>query len=141
VINPADDLRLMQDEIFGPVLPIKGVSHLDEALEYINDRPRPLALYVFARRQKEIRHILSHTVSGGVTVNDVIQHVGCEDLPFGGIGASGMGNYHAVEGFKTFSHARSVYTQSKVNLMALMGMMPPYKDEKVRAMLDSMIRK
>jgi coniferyl-aldehyde dehydrogenase len=141
VINPTPDMLLMQEEIFGPIIPVVGVGHVDDAIDYINDRPRPLALYLFASQQKEMDRILSHTISGGVTVNDVIQHVGCEDLPFGGIGASGMGSYHAHEGFKTFSHARSVYTQARINMMALMGMMPPYKSEKVNKILDSMIKK
>lgn len=141
VINPAADLRLMQEEIFGPVIPIIGVGHVDDAIDYINERPRPLALYLFASQQKEIDRVLSKTISGGVTVNDVIQHVGCEDLPFGGTGPSGMGHYHAHEGFKTFSHARSVYTQARINMMALMGMMPPYNSEKVNKILDSMIKK
>lgn len=141
VINPTHDMLLMQEEIFGPIIPIVGIGHVDDAIDYINERPRPLALYLFASQQKEKDRILSLTISGGVTVNDVIQHVGCEDLPFGGVGASGMGSYHAHEGFKTFSHARSVYTQSRINMMALMGMMPPYKSEKVNKILDSMIRK
>lgn len=141
VINPTQDMQLMQEEIFGPIIPIIGVGHVDDAIDYINERPRPLALYLFASQQKERERILSRTISGGVTVNDVIQHVGCEDLPFGGIGPSGMGSYHAHEGFKTFSHARSVYTQARINMMALMGMMPPYKSDKVNKILDSMIKK
>lgn len=141
VINPTNDMLLMQEEIFGPIIPIIGVGHVDDAIDYINERPRPLALYLFASQQKERDRILSRTISGGVTVNDVIQHVGCEDLPFGGIGPSGMGSYHAHEGFLTFSHARSVYTQARINMMALMGMMPPYKSEKVNKILDSMIKK
>jgi len=141
VINPTQDMQLMQEEIFGPIIPIVGVGHVDDAIDYINERPRPLALYLFASQQKERERILSRTISGGVTVNDVIQHVGCEDLPFGGVGPSGMGSYHAQEGFKTFSHARSVYTQARINMMALMGMMPPYKSDKVNKILDSMIKK
>jgi len=141
VINPTHDMLLMQEEIFGPIIPIVGIGHVDDAIDYINERPRPLALYLFASQQKERERILSRTISGGVTVNDVIQHVGCEDLPFGGVGSSGMGSYHAHEGFLTFSHARAVYTQARINMMALMGMMPPYKSDKVNKILDSMIKK
>lgn len=119
---------------------MKSYQHIDDAIDYINAHPRPLALYLFSDDEREKDRVLSRTISGGVTVNDVIQHISCEDLPFGGIGASGMGNYHGPEGFKTFSHARSVYTQSKINMMQLMGMKPPYTD-KVNKILDSMIKK
>ena len=140
VINPTDSMKVMQEEIFGPLLPIKSYQHIDDVTDYINAHPRPLALYIFSDDAREKERVLSRTISGGVTINDVIQHVSCEDLPFGGIGASGMGNYHGPEGFKTFSHARSVYTQSKINMMELMGMKPPYTD-KVNKILDSMIKK
>ena len=140
VINPTDAMKLMQEEIFGPLLPIKGYGHIDDAIDYINAHARPLALYLFTQDARERERVLSRTLSGGVTVNDVIQHISCEDLPFGGIGASGMGNYHGPEGFKTFSHARSVYTQARVNMMQLVGMLPPYGD-KVSKILDSMIKK
>lgn len=139
-IEPSDEMRVMQEELFGPLLPIKSYQHIDEVIEYINAHPRPLGLYLFTDNAQERERVLSRTISGGVTVNDVIQHISCEDMPFGGIGASGMGNYHGPEGFKTFSHARSVYTQSKINMMQLMGMKPPYSD-KVTKILDSMIKK
>lgn len=140
VIEPKESMKIMQEEIFGPLLPIKSYQHMDDAIDYINAHPRPLALYLFSDDAREKERVLSRTISGGVTINDVIQHISCEDLPFGGIGASGMGNYHGSEGFKTFSHARSVYTQSKINMMQLMGMKPPYTD-KVNKILDSMIKK
>lgn len=140
IIEPKDSMKLMQEEIFGPLLPIKSYGHLDDAIDYINARPRPLALYLFSDDERERARVLSRTISGGVTINDVIQHVSCEDLPFGGIGASGMGNYHGVEGFRTFSHARSVYVQSRINMMQVMGMRPPYSD-KVSKILDSMIKR
>lgn len=140
VIEPKESMKVMQEEIFGPLLPIKSYRHIDDAIDYINAHPRPLALYLFSDDARETERVLSRTVSGGVTINDVVQHISCEDLPFGGIGASGMGNYHGMEGFKTFSHARAVYTQSKINMMQLMGMKPPYTD-KVNKILDSMIRK
>lgn len=140
IIEPSDTMKVMQEEVFGPLLPIKSYRHIDDALEYINARPRPLALYYFGKDKVEQERVLSRTVSGGVTVNDVIQHVSCEDLPFGGIGPSGMGNYHGYEGFKTFSHARAVYTQARVNMMALMGLMPPYGN-KATNILDAIIKK
>ncbi|HQQ63034.1 MAG TPA: coniferyl aldehyde dehydrogenase [Pseudomonadales bacterium] len=140
VINPPDSMKIMQEEIFGPLLPIKSYGHIDDAIDYINAHPRPLALYLFSQDRREQERVLSRTISGGVTINDVIQHISVEDLPFGGIGASGMGNYHGIEGFRTFSHARSVYTQARINMMQLVGMLPPYSD-KVHKILDSMIRK
>ncbi len=140
VIEPKSSMKIMQEEIFGPLLPMKSYQHIDDAIDYINARPRPLALYLFSDDKREQERVLSRTISGGVTVNDVIQHISCEDLPFGGIGASGMGNYHGVEGFKTFSHARAVYTQARINMMQLVGMLPPYGD-KVSKILDSMIKK
>jgi coniferyl-aldehyde dehydrogenase len=132
VINPSDDMLLMQEEIFGPILPIKGYHHIDEVTEYIVRHPAPLALYYFGNHQDELEKILANTISGGVTINDVIQHVGCEDLPFGGVSASGMGQYHGIEGFKTFSHARSIYKQSSFNLMALAGLEPPYSNKSTK---------
>ncbi|HNN87685.1 MAG TPA: aldehyde dehydrogenase family protein, partial [Pseudomonadales bacterium] len=140
IVEPKESMKVMQEEIFGPLLPMRSYQHIDDAIDYINAHPRPLALYLFSDDAREKERVLSRTISGGVTVNDVIQHVSCEDMPFGGIGASGMGNYHAIEGFKTFSHARSVYTQSKINMMQLMGMKPPYGD-KVNKILDAMIKK
>lgn len=140
IIEPTDTMKVMQEEIFGPLLPIKSYQHIDEAMDYINAHPRPLALYFFGDDKAECERVLSKTISGGVTVNDVIQHVSCEDLPFGGIGPSGMGQYHGHEGFKTFSHARAVYTQARVNMMALMGLMPPYGD-KANKILDAIIKK
>jgi coniferyl-aldehyde dehydrogenase len=140
VIEPTDSMKVMQEEIFGPLLPIKSYRHVDDAIEYINAHPRPLALYYFGQDKLEQARVLESTTSGGVTINDVIQHVSCEDLPFGGTGNSGMGNYHGPEGFKTFSHARAVYTQARVNMMALMGMMPPYGD-KAGKVLDAIIKR
>jgi len=140
VINPSDDMLIMQEEIFGPIVPIKSYHHIDEVIEYITSHPNPLALYYFGNYQPELEKVLNNTISGGVTVNDVIQHVGCEDLPFGGVGASGMGQYHGIEGFKTFSHARSVYKQSRVNIMSLAGLSPPYTSKTINA-LKRMIKK
>ena len=126
VRNPTDDMKVMQEEIFGPVLPIKTYEQVDEAINYINAHDRPLGLYYFGHDAGEQRQVLDRTISGGVTVNDVVFHVSMEELPFGGVGPSGMGAYHGHEGFKTFSHAKSVYQQPKINIAKLGGLMPPY---------------
>ncbi|MHA7818442.1 MAG: coniferyl aldehyde dehydrogenase [Erythrobacter sp.] len=121
-----DDMTVMQEEIFGPVLPVKTYKAVGEAIDYVNENDRPLGLYYFGQDKSEQEQVLTRTISGGVTTNDVIFHVSMEDLPFGGIGPSGMGSYHAVEGFKEFSHARAVYHQPKIDIAKLAGMKPPY---------------
>lgn len=126
VRNPTDDMKVMQEEIFGPVLPIKTYERVEEAIAYVNAHDRPLGLYYFGEDDGEKRTVLDRTISGGVTVNDVVFHVSMEDLPFGGVGPSGMGSYHGLDGFKTFSHAKSVYHQPKINVSKLAGLMPPY---------------
>ncbi len=126
VRNVSDDMRVMQEEIFGPVLPVKTYRETDEAVAFVNGRDRPLGLYYFGADAAEERRVLDRTISGGVTVNDVIFHVSAEDLPFGGIGPSGMGSYHGLDGFRTFSHAKSVYRQPKLDLAGLAGLKPPY---------------
>ncbi len=125
--NVTEDMKAMQEEIFGPVLPIKTYQRIDDAIDYINAHDRPLGLYYFGDDAAEREKVLTRTISGGVTVNDVIFHVSMDDLPFGGVGPSGMGSYHGVEGFREFSHARSVYTQAKVDVAKLGGLKPPYK--------------
>jgi coniferyl-aldehyde dehydrogenase len=126
VRNPTDDMKVMQEEIFGPVLPIKTYDRVEEAIDYVNAHDRPLGLYYFGQDGGEERQVLDRTISGGVTVNDVVFHVSMEELPFGGVGPSGMGAYHGHDGFKTFSHAKSVYHQPKINVAKLGGFMPPY---------------
>lgn len=126
VRNPTDDMRVMQEEIFGPVLPVKTYARTEEAVAYVNAHDRPLGLYYFGNDGAEERRVLDRTVSGGVTVNDVVFHVSMEDLPFGGIGPSGMGSYHGRDGFKTFSHARAIYRQPKIDVAKLAGFKPPY---------------
>ncbi len=121
-----DSMRLMQEEIFGPILPIVAYSSLGEALEAINCRPRPLALYYFDADQQRIDQVLSGTMSGGVTVNDCIFHFVQHSLPFGGVGASGMGAYHGFTGFETFSKKRGVLRQSGLVARALGLLRPPY---------------
>ena len=127
VLNPSDDMKIMQEEIFGPVLPVKTYKDVSEPVNYINSKDRPLGLYYFGEDNAEKEFVLENTTSGGVTVNDVISHIQMEDLPFGGVGPSGMGSYHGYDGFKEFSHAKAVYKQSKLNLMKLAGLVPPYK--------------
>lgn len=124
VLQPDDDSAVMQNEIFGPVLPIKTYGSVDEVIDYVNARPRPLAIYYFGNDAQERERLLARTTSGGVTVNDVLMHVTQEDLPFGGVGPSGTGSYHGRDGFLTFSHARSVFTQAKIDVGSMLR--PPY---------------
>ena len=124
--NVDDGMKAMQDEIFGPVLPVKTYRKIDEAIDYINAHDHPLGLYYFGADKAEQEHVLTRTASGGVTINDVMFHVSMDDLPFGGVGPSGMGSYHGHEGFKTFSHARSVFRQAKIDVAKLAGIRPPY---------------
>lgn len=138
IIDPTDDLKVMQDEIFGPILPVKSYGEAHDAVAYINAHPRPLGLYYFGDDESEKSFVLNNTTSGGVTVNDVIFHVAQEDLPFGGVGPSGMGAYHGREGFYEFSHKKAVYTQTKNELLAMMR--PPYGD-KFRGQVKGRIKK
>ncbi|MEH6910124.1 MAG: coniferyl aldehyde dehydrogenase [Oceanicoccus sp.] len=127
IINPTDDAACMQDEMFGPLLPIKTYKNIEETTAYINSKPRPLAAYYFGADKVEEQRFLTGTTSGGVCINDVMFHMLQKDLPFGGIGPSGMGAYHGIEGFKTFSHAKAVYRQTKkFNVAKLAGLLPPY---------------
>ncbi len=127
IMDPTEDMTVMQDEIFGPVMPVKTYKQLDEAVDYVNDHPRPLGLYFFGDDGKQRDRVLSRTTSGGVTVNDVVMHVSMEDLPFGGVGPSGMGSYHGRDGFKTFSHAKAIFSQAKMDLGAMLR--PPYGEK------------
>jgi len=126
ILGVTDNMRVMQEEIFAPLLPLKAYDGLDEVITDINRRPRPLALYYFGSDRNEERELLARTTSGGVTTNDVAMHVLVEDLPFGGIGASGMGAYHGEHGFRRFSHARAVYRQTGLDVAGLLGLRPPY---------------
>jgi coniferyl-aldehyde dehydrogenase len=133
-------MKVMQDEIFGPLMPVRGYDDVTEAVDYVNDHARPLGLYYFGADAKEEQRVLTHTTSGGVTVNDVVMHVAQEDLPFGGVGPSGMGAYHGHDGFKTFSHAKSIFTQSKIDVASLAGLRPPY-GAKIEKLLKTQIGK
>ncbi len=132
VMGATDDMQIMQEEIFGPLMPVKGYGRVGEAIDYVNGHPRPLGLYYFGQDRAEEDRVLSRTTSGGVTVNDVIMHVTQEDLPFGGVGPAGMGSYHGVFGFRNFSHAKAVYRQSRVALAAFAVLRPPYTEKLVK---------
>jgi coniferyl-aldehyde dehydrogenase len=115
VLGATDAMGVMQGEIFGPILPILPYRSLEDAVASVNSRPRPLALYYFGPNGPGRRTVLERTTSGNVTLNDTILHYAQEDIPFGGVGQSGMGAYHAHEGFKTMSHAKGVFQQGRVN--------------------------
>jgi coniferyl-aldehyde dehydrogenase len=124
VLGPTGDMAVMQEEIFGPILPVVGYRRLSEAVDHVNGRPRPLALYYFDENRKRTQRVLDQTRSGGACVNDTLAHVAQDDLPFGGIGQSGMGAYHGSAGFLTFSKARPVFTRGRLNGTRLAW--PPY---------------
>ena len=124
LLDVDDGMRVMQDEIFGPLLPVLPYADLDAAIGHVNGHPRPLALYYFGNDPAQRDRMLNETIAGGVTINDTILHIAQEDLPFGGVGPSGMGHYHGLDGFKTFSKQKAVFYQSAVNGMSLFN--PPY---------------
>ena len=124
LLGVTDDMAVMQEEIFGPILPVVTYNRLDDAIAYVNARPRPLALYFFGTDKAAQRLVVERTTSGGVMINDTILHYAQDDLPFGGIGPSGMGAYHGAEGFKTMSHAKAVFRQARFNAVDLFR--PPF---------------
>ena len=124
LLDVNDDMTIMQDEIFGPLLPIVPYDTLEQAFAYINQRPRPLALYYFGYNKVEQQRVLEQTHSGGVCLNDTMLHVAQDDMPFGGVGPSGMGHYHGHEGFKTFSHAKGTFIKQRFNAARMIY--PPY---------------
>jgi coniferyl-aldehyde dehydrogenase len=124
VLGATDDMGLMQEEIFGPVLPVRAYEAFSDAVAEVNARPRPLGLYYFGEDKQESETLLERTHSGGVTVNDVIFHISQENLPFGGVGPSGIGAYHGHRGFLEFSHEKAVYRQTPSELIAMFR--PPY---------------
>ncbi|GIU31729.1 coniferyl aldehyde dehydrogenase [Shewanella schlegeliana] len=125
ICNATDEMLVLQDEIFGPLLPVIPYDSIDEAINYVNQRPRPLALYLMSFDKEIQQHVLNHTHSGGVCINEAVFHVAADDAPFGGIGPSGMGHYHGKEGFLTFSHAKTVLSRGKyLNTGKLVH--PPY---------------
>ncbi|PAA41889.1 coniferyl aldehyde dehydrogenase [Pseudomonas fragi] len=134
VINPPRDSLILQEEIFGPALVLLPYEQLDRALADIHSRERPLALYYFGQSEEEQRHVLQNTISGGVSINDVMMHAALHDAPFGGIGASGMGHYHGHEGFLEFSHMRTVYKAAAHDPRREWGLLPPYGEHFLPAM-------
>ncbi|MDM3887381.1 coniferyl aldehyde dehydrogenase [Pseudomonas sp. BCRC 81390] len=138
LLDVHDDMQVMQDEIFGPLLPLVPYDSLEQALAYINQRPRPLALYYFGYDRAGQEQVLRHTHSGGVCLNDTLLHVAQDDLPFGGIGPSGMGHYHGHDGFLTFSKAKAVLAKQRFNAARLIY--PPYGKALQRLVFKLFIR-
>ncbi|SLJ84951.1 coniferyl aldehyde dehydrogenase [Psychrobacter sp. DAB_AL43B] len=124
VSEPAPDSDVMQNEIFAPILPLMHYDTLDDAIAFINERPRPLALYVFGDNNRDIDKVRTHTVSGGLCINEVVMHVVQHDLPFGGVGDSGTGAYHGKAGFERLSHMKPIFIQSRINGLNIL--LPPY---------------
>ena len=137
LLGAPDDCELMAREIFGPILPLIAYDALDEAIARINAGARPLALYPFSHRRRTLERIVTHVMSGGVSINDALLHVGQHDLPFGGVGESGMGHYHGREGFDNFSKLRPVFHQARVSSVSLLA--PPY-GPLVDRMLEVLVR-
>ncbi|HVK74297.1 MAG TPA: coniferyl aldehyde dehydrogenase [Kofleriaceae bacterium] len=137
ILNVTDDMTVMRDEIFGPLLPVKTYRTVDEVIAYVNGKDRPLGFYVFTNDKATEDRLLYATISGGVTINNCMLHVAQHDLPFGGIGASGMGQYHGHEGFLEFSKLRPVFTNPRVSILEMFY--PPYT-KKHRAILDFLIK-
>lgn len=133
-----DDMPVMQEEIFGPLLPLVPYDTLDEAIAYVAGHPRPLALYLFEQDAQRINHVLARTHAGGVTLNDTLYHIAQHHLPFGGVGPSGMGGYHGEAGFRTFSHMKPVFRQARFNGVGLFN--PPY-GKRFRQMLEILLRR
>jgi aldehyde dehydrogenase (NAD+) len=128
VKNPQINSELMTQEIFGPVLPIVPVEDENEAIAFINAREKPLALYVMSSREDVVEKFVKRTSSGAVLINDVVFHVACTDVPFGGVGNSGMGQYHGLKGFETLSHMKPVMAHG--TLFDVSAKYPPYTEEK-----------
>jgi len=137
VLGVTDDMTIMQEEIFGPLLPVMTYKSLDEVIAYVTTRDRPLALYAFTNDHARKEKLLYRTISGGVTINNCIIHIAQHDQPFGGVGASGMGQYHGYEGFAEFSKMRPVFTNPRVSLLPLFY--PPYTGRQ-RQLVDLLLK-
>lgn len=133
-----DDMKVMQEEIFGPLLPLVPYDSLDEAIDYVAAHPHPLALYLFEEDSALIDHVLGNTIAGGVSVNDTLYHITQHNLPFGGVGASGMGGYHGQAGFRTFTHMKPVFRQARLNGVGLFN--PPY-GARFKRMLEILLKR
>lgn len=119
-----NEMTVMKEEIFGPILPLVPYDSIEEAIDYVNSKPQPLSLYLYSYNKRIQQQVLSNTIAGGVCINEATFHVANDDLPFGGVGSSGMGQYHGDEGFKTFSHAKSVMSRGRISFAHLL--FPPY---------------
>ena len=138
IVDPDDSLSVMKEEIFGPILSVKTYDSIKDTVDYINSKDRPLGLYYFGDDKEEMQNVLENTTSGGVTINDVVFHVGQDNAPFGGVGPSGTGSYHGVEGFKNFSHTKTIYTQSKFD--GLFGLFRPPFGSKAKSAIKGQIK-
>ena len=127
--NVNEDMLVMHEEIFGPILPVMTYDDITEVPDQVEPRRNPLALYYFGKDKTEQEYLLSHVPSGGVCINDITLHYVQEDLPFGGVGASGMGAYHGPEGFRTLSHPRAIYSQTMVDVLPIIGARPPFGEK------------
>jgi len=127
--NVNEDMLVMHEEIFGPILPVMTYSDVAEVPDMIEPRRNPLAMYYFGKDKREQEYLLSHVQSGGVCINDITLHYVQEDLPFGGVGASGMGAYHGPEGFRNLSHARAIYSQTMIDVLPIIGARPPFGEK------------
>jgi len=136
--NVNEDMQVMHEEIFGPVLPIMTYTDITEVPDKIEPRRNPLAMYYFGKDKSEQEYLLNHVQSGGVCINDITLHYVQEDLPFGGIGASGMGAYHGPEGFRNMSHARAIYSQTMIDVLPIIGARPPF-GEKFRKRISKIL--
>lgn len=139
VVNPPPTIALMKEEIFGPILPVISVASRDAAIDYVNQGERPLALYWFGEDKAARNDVMRRTIAGGVTINDTLLHVAQENLPFGGVGKSGIGAYHGEKGFETFSHMKPALYQSRFASAQMLH--PPYtrKSDQLIAMLRKLI--
>ena len=138
ITETSNDMTVMKEEIFGPVLPIKVYTDYNDVIKEISTGDKPLALYFFSNDKYLQKKIIQSTTSGGVCINDTLSQVAQEDMPFGGIGASGMGNYHGFEGFQTFSHARSIHYKKNLNTSILVY--PPHNSILQRLVYKVFIR-
>mgnify|MGYP001338978590 FL=1 len=138
IVDPDDSLSVMKEEIFGPILSVKTYEDIEDTVDYINSNDRPLGLYYFGDDKKEMQNVLENTTSGGVTINDVVFHVGQDNAPFGGVGPSGTGSYHGIEGFKNFSHTKTIYTQSSFD--GLFGLFRPPFGAKAKNAIKGQIK-
>ena len=136
------DMRIMESEIFGPILPIIAYDSLEEAIAFVQARPKPLALYIFGKSEVKINEVIARTTSGSTCVNHCILQIANNSVPFGGVGMSGTGNYHGIYGFKTFSHERNVMRQSALDTMTFLY--PPYhkdNEKSLRARIQNLVKK